>query len=428
MYAGEVGAYARLFELVLDVNRQVLGEQDDARADDAAELARLSAPRHGAIRIGRPDELALLVRLFAQFGMQPVDFYDLVPAGLPVMSTAFRPVVTEDLEASPFRMFCSLLRPELIADRATRTAAVAQLDGRQILSTELVELLERAERAGGVREGDAEAFVACSVDVFRWRGRACTDRAAYDAFCSAHKLIADIAAFPGPHINHLTPSALDIDRVQAAMVGQGFNAKELIEGPPRRACPILLRQTACKAEAEVVAFPDAAGGSIEGRHAARFGEVEQRGVALTPRGREHYDRCLAAAQEQPAYDAFADFPDTVAALVGEELAYFRFARSAGTTAAQLAAFDLDDARDRARALAAGVLTAQPIRYEDFLPVSAAGIFRSNLDGAKDETYTEASSREVFERHLGCTLVSSDALYARQQSDSLASVTGADPGT
>jgi uncharacterized glyoxalase superfamily metalloenzyme YdcJ len=156
--------------------------------------------------------------------------------------------------------------------------------------------------------------------------------------------------------------------------------------------------------------------------------VEQRGVPLTPRGRDRYDRCLAAAQEQPADDAFADFPDTVAALVGEELAYFRFARSAGTTAAQLAAFDLDDARDRARALAAGVLTAQPIRYEDFLPVSAAGIFRSNLDGAKDETYAEASSREVFERHLGCKLVSSDALYARQQSDSLASVTGADPGT
>ena len=425
MYAAEVSAYARLFDLVLEVNRQVLMELGDLRADDAAELARLTAPRHGAIRIGRPAELALLARLFARFGMQPVDFYDLVPAGLPVMSTAFRPVATDDMEASPFRMFCSLLRPELIADEATRSAVVARLDRRQILSPELVELIERAERAGGVAADEADVFVARSVDVFRWQGRARADRATYDAFCRAHKLIADIAAFPGPHINHLTPATLDIDRVQAVMAERGFNAKELIEGPPRRTCPILLRQTACRAEAEAVSFADAAGGRVEGHHAARFGEVEQRGVALTRRGRERYDQCLAAAREQPAADPFADFPDTTEALVEAELAYFRFERRAGTTAGQLTPFDLGSARGRAAALAAGVLTAQPVRYEDFLPVSAAGIFRSNLDGARDETYAAASSPDEFETYLGCTLLSSDELYARQQSDSLAALTETD---
>jgi uncharacterized glyoxalase superfamily metalloenzyme YdcJ len=168
MYAGEVGAYARLFELVLDVNRQVLGEQDDARADDAAELARLSAPRHGAIRIGRPDELALLARLFAQFGMQPVDFYDLVPAGLPVMSTAFRPVVTEDLEASPFRMFCSLLRPELIAmtgrrgPRPSRSWTVGRSCRRSSSSCSSAPS-ERAESARAMRRRLSHAALTCSA-------------------------------------------------------------------------------------------------------------------------------------------------------------------------------------------------------------------------------------------------------------------------
>jgi hypothetical protein len=41
--------------------------------------------------------------------------------------------------------------------------------------------------------------------------------------------------------------------------------------------------------------------------------------------------------------------------------------------------------------------AQPITYEDFLPVSAAGIFQSNLG---DETHTRShgnASREAFER-------------------------------
>lgn len=431
MYAAEVEAYARLYELVLDVNRAVLSERDDARAGDAAEVASLTAPRHGAIRIGRPAELTLLCRLFAQFGMQPVDFYDLVPAGLPVMSTAFRPVGAKDLEASPFRMFCSLLRPELIADEGTRSAAVEQLEARQILSPELLDLLERVEVAGGVSREDADAFITLSVDVFRWQGRARADRAGYEAFCSAHKLIADIAAFPGPHINHLTPSALDIDRVQAAMAARGFNAKEVIEGPPRRACPILLRQTACKAEAEAVVFPDASGAGLPGVHAARFGEVEQRGVALTGSGRRLYDRCLAMQQKRvgdSTEESFAGFPDTARELIAADLAWFRFARAEGATSGQLAAFDLDHPRGRADALAAGLLIARPIRYEDFLPVSAAGIFRSNLDGTKDETYAATSSREAFEHHLGRALLSSDALYARQQSDSLAVVRGdvADP--
>jgi uncharacterized glyoxalase superfamily metalloenzyme YdcJ len=71
----------------------------------------------------------------------------------------------------------------------------------------------------------------------------------------------------------------------------GIEPKALIEGPPRREVPILLRQTSFKALEEPVMFA----GEHRGTHSARFGEIEQRGVALTPKGRALYDRLLQAA-------------------------------------------------------------------------------------------------------------------------------------
>lgn len=54
--------------------------------------------------------------------------------------------------------------------------------------------------------------------------------------------------------------------------------------------------------------------------------------------------------------------------------------------------------------------AQPITYEDFLPVSAAGIFQSNLG---NETQTRShgnASREAFEQALGCPVLDEFQLY------------------
>ena len=44
-------------------------------------MERVSAERHGAIRVGTPRELAQAARVFAAFGMHPVGFYDLRDAG-----------------------------------------------------------------------------------------------------------------------------------------------------------------------------------------------------------------------------------------------------------------------------------------------------------------------------------------------------------
>lgn len=92
-------------------------------------------------------------------------------------------------------------------------------------------------------------------------------------------------------------------------------------------------------------FRDEDGTVTPGILRVRFGEVEARGVALTPRGRERYEAAMAAAD--PAAVWATHFPSTDAEMAAQGLAYYR-----------------------------GGDPSAPIVYEDFLPASAAGIFRS----------------------------------------------------
>ena len=61
--------------------------------------------------------------------------------------------------------------------------------------------------------------------------------------------------------------------------------------------PILLRQTSFRALDEQRTFRQPDGTLGEGTLRVRFGEVEQRGIALTEKGREIYDAMLAEVDE-----------------------------------------------------------------------------------------------------------------------------------
>lgn len=415
MYRKEVPAYGTLVEIVETVNADVLDRDDNALALTPGEdTNRISAERHGAIRLGTAEELAMMGRVFAVMGMEPVGYYDLSVASVPVHSTAFRPIGRDALAENPFRVFTSLLRLELIEDDALRDKAAATLARRQIFTDGAVALTEKAEAEGGLNTEDAARFVAEVLETFRWHPEACVDDATFAELIGAHRLIADVVSFKGPHINHLTPRTLDIDAAQAQMVAKGLPAKAIVEGPPRRDCPILLRQTAFKALNEAIRFP-VDGGWEEGQHTARFGEIEQRGVALTPKGRALYDSLLAEVRADilPAADGsnaedyvarleqgFAAFPDTWRELHDRDLAYFKYGIGRGAATGE----DVDALLD------AGALTISPIIYEDFLPVSAAGIFQSNLgDEARSGNQT-ASSREAFEAALGKRVTDEFELY------------------
>jgi uncharacterized glyoxalase superfamily metalloenzyme YdcJ len=268
-----------------------------------------------------------------------------------------------------------------------------------------------------------------ALETFRWNGEATVTAETYNRLNDAHRLIADVVSFKGPHINHLTPRTLDIDAAQAEMPKRGIAPKAVIEGPPRRKCAILLRQTSFKALEEAVAFKNAAGATVRGAHAARFGEIEQRGAALTPKGRKIYDELLASVRGEVQVGSsganadyamelaqrFKTLPDDWSTLRAEGLAFFRYsATTAGIEAARC-----DNLPRSIEALIAnGYLQFDPIVYEDFLPVSAAGIFQSNLGDDVQRDYGARANRALFEEALGQPILDECDLYARAERASI----------
>ena len=433
MYRAEVPQYGTLIDLVADVNAQVLATNPalKARLEALGELERINVERHGAIRLGTGRELFDMRRLFAVMGMEAVGYYDLSMAGVPVHSTCFRPVNEEALRINPFRVFTSLLRLELIEDRALQAEAEAILARRSIFTPRALELMARFDADGGLTEADADDFVSQALETFRWHSDATVSADTYERLHRAHRLIADVVSFRGPHINHLTPRTLDIDAVQAGMPARGITPKAVIEGPPRRAVDILLRQTSFKALEETILF--VGGDTAEtGTHTARFGEIEQRGVALTPKGRGLYDRLLQGVRSQVQvgsagagagdYTAelqaqFAEFPDDAQTLRRESLAFFRYTPTPEGLAASEKGGKLPASVDAL--IDAGYLRFDPIIYEDFLPVSAAGIFQSNLGTDAQVNYAARANRTAFEAALGGSVQDELALYADTQNASLA---------
>ncbi|WP_456269129.1 VOC family protein [Kushneria sp. AK178] len=432
MYRSEVPQYGTLLKLVADINAQTLyhhtPDEEALATRGGSEMARIEIERHGAIRLGTAGELHTMRRVFAVMGMFPVGYYDLAPAGMPVHATAFRPVDDDALARNPFRVFTSLLRLELIEDDDLRERAAAILEQRRIFTDRLLTLLDRFDADGGLSDEDATAFVIEALETFRWHRHATVDADTYHAFHQAHRLIADVVCFHGPHINHLTPRTLDIDATQQAMPEWGISPKATIEGPPRRNCPILLRQTSFRALEEPILFPSG-DGEEAGTHTARFGEIEQRGAALTRRGRRLYDELLAASREathglegaahqRALRDAFQDFPDDEATLRREGLAWFEYQLVEGAGAVEAQSLP-NERRTLIEALITrGVIRARPITYEDFLPVSAAGIFQSNLGESSAQHYAATDSHSAFEAALGVAVEDEFALYERRSERSL----------
>jgi uncharacterized glyoxalase superfamily metalloenzyme YdcJ len=209
--------------------------------------------------------------------------------------------------------------------------------------------------------------------------------------------------------------------------------KDFTEGPSEDT-PVLLRQDSYKALTEPVKFHNADGSVVDAVHTARFGEIEQRLYATTVTGRALYDRCLAeadAAREKnpglakrdfAAYEAmyarpFAPLPKTLPELLAEGLVYGRFT----ATPKGRAAGDRITTTDLNELIKQGFVDYEGLRYEDFLPISAAGIFASNLNqygtkatAAQKPVYTQARLEEI----LGRRIVDANVTYAGLQAESV----------
>jgi uncharacterized glyoxalase superfamily metalloenzyme YdcJ len=520
------GKEVPMYDAALLVNRitntavcDLLGKLHGGFAISPEQLEKTSGERHGAIRIGRADEYRWIGRFFAQFAMEPHNYYDMTSVGSksqPIVATAFRSRVNPE-----HRVFTSLLQTDYFA-AGTRERIEKILATRQVFSDRAKSLIEKGERQGGLSEGDANALIAEGTSrIFKWTGTA-RDHQLYKDLCDAgFKIAADIACFESHHLNHLTPNTLCMDLYTAAMqhtmagptAGGGsmdetqfrmratraltrlrvaadrdwmrlhfrhlsaeaiasFAAgsaddmfigalvaglvarfkrddvqlsklkhsgyKDFTEGPSEDT-PVLLRQDAYKALTEPVVFTNPDGSVVNSVHTARFGEIEQRFYATTPKGRAMYDSCLSVAdaardkdatlpkRDFAAYEAlyaqpFASFPKTMPQLLRAGLIFGKYAATAKGLAANPATLPID----RFELIDQGFARVEGLRYEDFLPVSAAGIFASNLSqygtqstAAVKPTYTQ----QQLEAVLGCPIISTDEQYKAIEAASLVEMYG-----
>lgn len=415
VYGREVPAYTTLVEVAESVNAGVVA-RDGAGAERLGSIARVTAERHGAIRVGTPAELRQVAQIFGALGMHPVGFYDLRDAArsaVPVVSTAFRPIAAEELARNPFRMFTSML---ITDDRRFFSAELqARLDTflarRVLFAPQLLTLAEQAIALRGLPEPDAEVFLKLAVDAFTLSGEP-VDAAWYAELEAISAVAADIGGVTSTHINHLTPRVLDIDELYTRMSARGITMIDTIQGPPRWGGPdVLLRQTSFRALAEPRRFRSAGGEVVEGSLRVRFGEVEARGVALTPAGRDRYDELIG----RDAAAWAAALPPTELGLLRNDLAYFTCTATGRPVKRPGPLADL---------VADGVLVASPIVYEDFLPRSAAGIFASNLSAAGHRDDAVAGTRRDagwLSDVLGAEIADPAAGYAQQQQASIAAL-------
>ncbi len=513
MFGQEVPLYDKSLLVNLVCNRTVcalLGRRYPGFAVSDEQIEATSAERHGAIRIGRPDEYRWIGRFFAVFAMEPHNFYDMTALGgksQPVIATAFRSRINPE-----HRVFTSLLMTDYF-DEATKQRIDALLAGRRVFSDRAKELIERCEAQGGLDDADAESLITEATQrIFKWTGQA-RGHELYRGLCEAgFKIAADVACFESHHLNHLTPNTFCMDLYTSAMkrclgeldddtfarrastalrqlhdhadrdwmtlhfkhlsrdkidalsereitdaelasiidnlvaeLTQRLHAadldlsalnhngfKDFTEGPDV-ATPVLLRQDAYKALTEPVTFRHDDGTTTDTDHTARFGEIEQRFYATTPKGRALYDQCLAAHEANRAADAglakrdfaayqakqaeaFAPFPKTLAALLDLGLAYGKYSPTdAGRAAASIDTTDLN------QLVARGFVRVDGLRYEDFLPFSAAGIFASNLNQygtASTAAVKPDYSPQTLEEILGRDIIDTDAAYLGMQAASI----------
>lgn len=435
MYGREVPAYTTLVDVSREVNEDVLRARG-AEAERLGSISRVTAERHGAIRVGTPRELRQVAGVFGALGMHPVGFYDLREAAasaVPVVSTAFRPVDGEELARNPFRVFTSLLTPAdpRFFDAGLRARLEAFLAARELFPPELLALADRAAAERELPEQEAERFLRLAVAAFELSAEP-VEKAWYETLEQVSAVAADIGGVRSTHINHLTPRVLDIDELYRRMTERGIEMIDTIQGPPAWKGPdVLLRQTSFRALAEPRALRTPDGDVVTGALRVRFGEVEARGIALTRQGRALYDDLLGRVDEQAAQHPAESRGDIARAvwerhmpgseqeLAAEGLAYFSYRLGP------------DRPRDGSRPPAGlgelvrqGWVRAEPIVYEDFLPRSAAGIFQSNLGGAgtRDNAQQGAAYDAAWlSGAIGRDVLDPFTLYERQQNRSLEEV-------
>jgi len=195
---------------------------------------------HGAIRTADPQLCALFVRAARAFGLQRERAY-LFPAKK--LKSFDLQVVGED--ATQFKIFVSEV--DLDAFPADVAALIREDCREQAAAADhapLLDLLERFETDGRLREADADALITHLVEQLMQRNGPPLRRTTLEAVAQVSGEAASALAL-GPDFNHVTidvraANYASIDAMAEAMRAAGFRLLPAIQGAPGTA----LRQTA----------------------------------------------------------------------------------------------------------------------------------------------------------------------------------------
>ena len=175
-------------------------------------------------------------------------------------------------------------------------------------------LAHRATATGGLVDDDALRFLDAGDRRVRAVRAKPVDRAWYAELEAVSAVAADIGGVSydahqppdATRARHRRPVCRGCPRAGIAMI-------DAIQGPPRWDGPdVLLRQTSFRALAEQRQFRAADGTVAPGSLRVRFGEVEARGIALTPSGRDRYDAMLAEVDRRMSGQPATSRPEVAA--------------------------------------------------------------------------------------------------------------------
>jgi len=421
-----VSEILRRFEMSMPIYAQMMSVAKSinlAAGQDEAE--RLGKIMHAAVRCASPAELKVVRQIFHLIGCEPVNYYDLREK-VSVQSTAFRPVDESEIQRNGFRLFCSMLSIDCI-DAEHHAFVQSIIDRRNVFPQPLLDLIEIGQHSGLSHE-QVDRFVDLCVEIFVRPETALVSRDEYERLQGINKVAAQVLITNSLAFNHLTPSVASVPQAHREMVEQGIQTIPVWQGPVGQ--DVILRQTSCLAPPVVLKFPKADGKSIEAEYQETFVEFEERLQALTPKGRQEFERLFAIGKQNltlPESDqgyadhyyetmrkALSEFPKDLKTLWQQELAYFTFEVGETTVnSAGIVDADFDTLID------SGAVRLVAQQYEDFFGPAATNIFNSNigLEGVSNVGLATAESQERFEEFLGCEVVDMYD-YASRMSPSL----------
>ena len=323
-----------------------------------------------------------------------------------------------------------MLSIDCIADEH-RDFVQSIIDRRNVFSAQLLDLIKIGKQTG-LDHQQVDQFVELCVELFVRPEVALVSQAEYEQLRTINKVAAQVLITNSLAFNHLTPSVASVPNAHRCMVEQGIETIPVWQGPV--GVDVILRQTSCLAPPVVLKFPETDGTLIEAEYQETFVEFEERLQALTPSGRQEFERLFAVgkknlslSESDPQYadhyyqtmsDALKEFPTDQQTLWQQGLAYFTFELGESTVGADEAArVNFDQLIQR------GVVRLVPQQYEDFFGPAATNIFNSNigLEGVSNVGLATQESQQQFEQFLDCDVVNMYDYYAQIQTKSQQSV-------